>query len=271
MQDLLWYCINLDGSSEAEPLKRRRAFTFAEFQAFWREWKLTEDSYVWAQGKDDLKPLRTVPGLEEALMTLGAPGSVAAQGGAPRPAMDLTKESFFYKDKSGVRLGPSVLDPMKISWDFMKIDENTEVFAEGLMEGFQSVRKIPELHRALATGRAGGAVLGGGGGTPGVTTAFPYFGTSVKADGLDLGDGAATASEPQKVELAATRSLLEAAKTELRAKEATIGFLAGLQAIKSCLLRDQIRWRPPHGRPVGSAGHQVAVDPIPPAPDRGPY
>ena len=50
---------------------------------------------MWAQGMDDFKPLRTVPGLAEALMTLGAPNSVAAQGGTPRPAMDVTKGRFF--------------------------------------------------------------------------------------------------------------------------------------------------------------------------------
>ena len=228
---------------------------------------------MWAQGMDDFKPLRTVPGLAEALMTLGAPNSVAAQGGAPRPAMDVTKGSFFYKDKSGVRLGPSVLDTMKIMWDFKEIDENTEVFAEGLMEGFEPVRKVPELHRALATGQAAGGGLGGAGaGAPGVTTpvlpAFPSFDTSVKADGLGLGglgNGAAAASERQKVELAATRSLLEATKTELRAKEATIKHMATpgkggagsnplatpRTAVSSAPRGAKSPWTPPPPRPTG--------------------
>ena len=228
---------------------------------------------MWAQGMDDFKPLRTVPGLAEALMTLGAPNSVAAQGGTPRPAMDVTKGSFFYKDKSGVRLGPSVLDTMKIMWDFKEIDENTEVFAEGLMEGFQPVIKVPELHRALATGQAGGGGLGGAGaGAPGVTTpalpAFPSFDTSVKGDGLGLGglgDGAAAASERQKVELAATRSLLEAAKTELRAKEATIEHMSApgkggsgsnplatpRAAVPSAARGAKSPWTPPPPRPTG--------------------
>ena len=212
-------------------MKRRGAFTFAEFQALWREGKLTEESYVWAQGMDDFQPLRTVPGLAESLMTLGAPSSVAAQG-TPRPAMDVMKGSFFYKDKSGVRLGPSVLDTMKIMWDFKEIDENTEVFAEGLMEGFQPVGKVPELHRALATGQAGGALAGGATGLSAGTRAvapalpdFPSFDMSLKADGLGPGAGANASEERQKVELAATRSLLEAAKAEIRAKEATIGAL----------------------------------------------
>lgn len=213
-------------------MKRRGAFTFAEFQALWREGKLTEESYVWAQGMDDFQPLRTVPGLAESLMTLGAPTSVAAQGGTPRPAMDVTKGSFFYKDKSGVRLGPSVLDTMKIMWDFKEIDENTEVFAEGLMEGFQPVSKVPELHRALATGQAGGPLAGGATGLSAGSRAaapalpdFPSFDVSLKADGLGPGAGANASEERQKVELAATRSLLEAAKAEIRAKEATIGAL----------------------------------------------
>merc|ERR1712078_658646 len=122
------------------------------------------------------------------------------------------KGSFFYKDKSGVRLGPSVLDTMKIMWDFKEIDENTEVFAEGLMEGFQPVIKVPELHRAPATG-----------------------------------------------------SLLEAAKTELRAKEATIEHMSApgkggsgsnplatpRAAVPSAARGAKSPWTPPPPRPTG--------------------
>ena len=251
-QESLWYFIELDPENEREPLRRRGPFTVDEFRGLWKQGKLTEESYVWAAGMDDFKPLK---GVGELLGQFSA-------GGPAAPQVDFGRASWYYKDKMGVKLGPSVLDTMKIMWDFKEVDENTLVHTDG-MDDFKPICELPELHKALATGNIPNPALPAleapVPAIPAMDESISFPVSSVPAlpapPSFAQPDSAEALSkaEQQKVELSATKALLEATQAELKVKEATLKAKQEVRAGAGLPQGAGPRspWTPPPPRPAG--------------------
>ena len=60
--------------------------------------------------------------------------------------VNMAKATWYYKDKHGMKQGPSMLDTLKIMWDFNEVDETTHVFADGMMD-YAPIRDVPPLFK----------------------------------------------------------------------------------------------------------------------------
>ena len=154
---LLWYAIFVDEGDAASPVKRRGPFAYTELADMFRAEAVDESTYVWAEGRmDDFQPVRSLPDLHDALLedADGAPAK-GAPGGTPKGgrAQDVRSARWFYRDAGGVQLGPSVLDTLKILWDYGELKEDTPVMSDADTE-FKPLREVPDLLKALTLGVA---------------------------------------------------------------------------------------------------------------------
>ena len=134
--DALWFYLEVDSSDAADPVKQRGPLTAQDMVELWRKKNVDDETYVWADGMADFAQIKDTPGLKSALEPpADADAGAAAAAPAPAPAASPPKAdarasssvaaagilTWYYKNKQGVKLGPSVLDTLKIMWDFGEV------------------------------------------------------------------------------------------------------------------------------------------------------
>lgn len=157
VRTLMFFVIDVDETDAADPVKRRGPYTFVELSDLYNAGKVDEDTYVWADGRTpDFVQVKTLPDLHDALTESSggatsriAPSSSTSGRGTP----DVRTARWFYKDKSGVKLGPAVMDTLKIMWDYGEVKEDTPVMAD-TMTDYKPLREVPDLLKALTMGVA---------------------------------------------------------------------------------------------------------------------
>ena len=193
-------------ASLQSPVKRIGPKVLSELKDIYLSGKLTDESYLWCDGMgEDFKQLQELTDLKAALMT----GPLAEDAASKSlSSIDLRRASWYYKDKMGTKLGPSVLDTLKIMWDFGEVDESTPIYTEG-MDKFYAISEVPPLYKALAMGQL-----------PKETLSLPAATPASSSTGL--GAALAPAGGLPDVALEQKRQLLDAKEAELKAREETL-------------------------------------------------
>ena len=139
--DALWFYLEVDSSDAADPVKQRGPLTAQDMVQLWKKKNIDDETYVWADGMADFAQIKDTAGLKEVLAPPAAAdpaGPASAPVSAPAPAPVASQSApkaeaksssvvsagiltWYYKNKQGVKLGPSVLDTLKIMWDFGEV------------------------------------------------------------------------------------------------------------------------------------------------------
>ena len=140
--DALWFYLEVDSSDAADPVKQRGPLTAQDMVQLWKKKNIDDETYVWADGMADFAQIKDTAGLKEVLappaaadptgptsapVSAPAPAPVASQSAAPKAEAKSSSVvsagilTWYYKNKQGVKLGPSVLDTLKIMWDFGEV------------------------------------------------------------------------------------------------------------------------------------------------------
>ncbi|KAK3281186.1 hypothetical protein CYMTET_11004, partial [Cymbomonas tetramitiformis] len=154
-KDLLWYYIEVDHADESDPVKQRGPFAINELRELWTKKKIETETYVWADGMDDFQQVKSLNALRLELTE--PPSSLNPK--LSNLKLNLKRATWYYLDKKGTKHGPSILDTLKIMWDFTEVDEDTMVRTEG-MDEFAPIRDVPPLFKVLAMGTADQLDLG---------------------------------------------------------------------------------------------------------------
>ena len=136
--DSLWFYLEVDKADAADPVKQRGPLTVDDMHELWKKKSIDDETYVWADGMADFAQIKDVVNLKSAFAPTTAaasptpiltPAPAAASTPAPASAPVATSSAvaaagimtWYYKNKQGVKLGPSVLDTLKIMWDFGEV------------------------------------------------------------------------------------------------------------------------------------------------------
>eukprot|EP00854_Cymbomonas_tetramitiformis_P003401 gene3401-4278_t len=141
-KDLLWYYIEVDHADESDPVKQRGPFAINELRELWTKKKIETETYVWADGMDDFQQVKSLNALRLELTE--PPSSLNPK--LSNLKLNLKRATWYYLDKKGTKHGPSILDTLKIMWDFTEVDEDTMVRTEG-MDEFAPIRDVPPLFK----------------------------------------------------------------------------------------------------------------------------
>ena len=127
----LWFYLEVDSSDAADPVKQRGPLAADDMIQLWKKNSIDDETYVWADGMADFSQIKQVDELKSLLMPSTSSASVT-QTPAPiatpvstistpvmAPSSSIT--TWYYKNKQGAKLGPSVLDTLKIMWDFGEV------------------------------------------------------------------------------------------------------------------------------------------------------
>ena len=128
---MLWFYLEVDSSDVADPVKQRGPLSAEDMIQLWKKNLIDDETYVWADGMADFSQIKQVTDLKALLSPSASSGNIITQTPAPvstpvpistpMTASNTTITTWYYKNKQGAKLGPSVLDTLKIMWDFGEV------------------------------------------------------------------------------------------------------------------------------------------------------
>mmetsp|Transcript_18207 Transcript_18207/g.61881 ORF Transcript_18207/g.61881 Transcript_18207/m.61881 type:complete len:822 (+) Transcript_18207:503-2968(+) len=146
LHDDLWYFIQIDSTDQSDPIKMRGPFAAHQMQHLFESGEVNGDAFVWSDGMSDYQQLKSVPQLWDNISARKHRGS----GKMLIQDLPITQwTSWWHRDSLGNVTGPSVVETLKVMWDFGSINSDTLVSVNGKEGEFSSIRQIASLCNLL--------------------------------------------------------------------------------------------------------------------------